>query len=67
MIMIMMTNIYTGHYMKTFYGELLDLMCSKENIHMNGLAVLVKIDYVGIPPIEAFHSSLKQEAARNGD
>ena len=34
---------------------------------MNGLAVLVKMDYVGIPPIDAFHSSLKQEAASKED
>ena len=34
---------------------------------MNGLTILVKMDYVGIPQKEAFHSSLKQEAASKED
>ena len=54
--------------MKTFYGKRMDLMCSKDiYIHMNGLTVLDKMDYVCIPPIKAFHSSLKQKAASKAD
>ena len=34
---------------------------------MNGLTFLDKMDYVCIPPIEACHSSLKQEAASEED
>ena len=34
---------------------------------MNGLTFLDKMDYVCIPPIEACHSSLKQEAASKED
>ena len=34
---------------------------------MTGLTVSDKMDYVGIPPIEAFRSSLKQEMASKED
>ena len=34
---------------------------------MTGLTVVDKMDYVGMPPIEAFRSSLKQETASTED
>ena len=45
----------------------MDLMNKIEYTHMNGLAVLTKTDYVGIPPIGAIRSSLKQDTASKED
>ena len=48
--------------------EIVWIWCvARTYIHMNGLTFLDKMDYVCIPPIEACHSSLKQEAASEED
>ena len=49
--------------MKKRYGEHFDLICKKGIYPYAWIASFDKMDYVGIPPVDAFLSSLKQEAA----
>ena len=55
-------NIYFN-YMKTYYGVHMDIMCEKGIYPYECVDSFDKMDYVGIPLIEAFRSSLKQETA----
>ena len=53
--------------MKRFYGDHMYLMCKKGIYPYEWVDNFDKMDYVGIPPIEAFRSSLKQETASKED
>ena len=49
--------------MKKRYGEHFDLMCKKGIYSYAWVTSFDKMDYVDIPPVDAFCSSLKQETA----
>ena len=53
--------------MKRCYGDHMYLMCKKGIYPYEWVDIFDKMDYVGIPPIEAFRSSLKQETASKED
>ena len=67
MMKIMITNSIHFNYIKKICGELWDLMCKNEIYPYEWVDSFDKMDYVGIPPIEAFRSSLKQETASKED
>ena len=53
--------------MTSLFGDHLDLMCQQGIYPYEWVDNIDNMNYVGIPPIEAFRSSVKQEAASKTD
>ena len=55
------------HIMKKHYGKHMDPLCRKGFCPYEWVGGKEKLDYEGIPPMEAVHSQLKNESALYDD
>ena len=56
-------NISTSPTCRHMFGAHMDLLCSKRGYPYEWVDGMEKLDYEGIPPLEAFHSRLKKTRA----